>query len=259
MAVLQRGTGNPPTQDKDLASLPPSMASALLSKHRPRCRVFGRNRSWRNLVVSTLQVRSASCVKWRPPKKDGPSCNSRCHFPSLILCPWSLHAFLVCPSGATHQMVVHFEQHAADKLSKCDRASVDRWFLVDRILTEEAGVLKNIDTYKYVYTYSSRTLPLSIGRQFVIASHTQTPFRVWLKRSSRFAACAVLCHFAKQSSSQAHLISHAQCTWLDGILFPPPHRDTFLTLSFTSIRTTVESLGAIQATARVIGVFESIH
>ena len=39
-----------------------------------------------NLVVSTLKLRSSNCVKWRPPKKDGPSCNNRDHFPNLILC-----------------------------------------------------------------------------------------------------------------------------------------------------------------------------
>ena len=36
--------------------------------------------------MSTLMLRSCNCVKWRPPKKHGPSCNNRCHFPKLILC-----------------------------------------------------------------------------------------------------------------------------------------------------------------------------
>ena len=64
----------------------PSDASALLSKHRPRGNEIGRSRSRMNLVMSTLKLRSGNCVKWRPPKKDGPSCNTRCHFPNLILC-----------------------------------------------------------------------------------------------------------------------------------------------------------------------------
>ena len=37
-------------------------------------------------LVVVLKLRSGNCVKWRPPKKDGPSCNNRCHFPNLILC-----------------------------------------------------------------------------------------------------------------------------------------------------------------------------
>ena len=53
-------------------------------------------------------------------------------------------------------------------------------------------------------------------------THANT-FRVWLKRSSRFAACIVSCHFAKESSSQARFMSHAQCTWLDLIPLLLPH------------------------------------
>ena len=36
--------------------------------------------------MSTLKLRSGNCVKWRPPKKDGPSCDNWCHFPNLIFC-----------------------------------------------------------------------------------------------------------------------------------------------------------------------------
>ena len=64
----------------------PSDASTLLSKHRPRGEEIGRSLSRINLVMSTLMLRSCNCVKWRPPKKHGPSCNNRCHFPNLILC-----------------------------------------------------------------------------------------------------------------------------------------------------------------------------
>ena len=51
----------------------PSVASALLAKHRPRCSEIGWSRSWMNPVISTLKLRSGNCVKWRPPTKDGPS------------------------------------------------------------------------------------------------------------------------------------------------------------------------------------------
>ena len=54
--------------------------------------------------------------------------------------------------------------------------------------------------------------------------HTRKHFRVWLTRSSRFAARTVLCHVARWSPSQAHFMSHAQCTWLDRILLPLQHR-----------------------------------
>ena len=55
------------------------------------------------------------------------------------------------------------------------------------------------------------------------ARDTRKHFRVWFKRSSRFAARTVLCHFARWSPSQTHFMSHAQCTWLDRILLPLPH------------------------------------
>ena len=55
------------------------------------------------------------------------------------------------------------------------------------------------------------------------ARDTRKHFRVWFKRSSRFAARTVLCHFARWSSSQTHFMSHAQCTWLHRILLPLPH------------------------------------
>ena len=56
------------------------------------------------------------------------------------------------------------------------------------------------------------------------ARDTRKHFRVWFKRSSRSAARTVLCHFARWSPSQALLMSHTQCTWLDRILLPLPHR-----------------------------------
>ena len=46
--------------------------------------------------------------------------------------------------------------------------------------------------------------------QFARVTHANT-FLSWLKRSSRFSVCIVVRHFSKQSSSQAHLITHAQC------------------------------------------------
>ena len=68
----------------------PSVAFALLSKHRLRCNEICRGRSCVNLVISTLKLRSGNCVKWRPPKNDGPSCINLCHFPNFILCRrWS--------------------------------------------------------------------------------------------------------------------------------------------------------------------------
>ena len=48
------------------------------------------NYSFRRIITIQQQQQqtfdSANCVKWRPPKKDRPSCNNRCHFPNLILC-----------------------------------------------------------------------------------------------------------------------------------------------------------------------------
>ena len=76
-----------PIQDRDTATArsaftSPSDASALLSKHRLRGNEIGQSLSRMNLVMSTLNLRSGNYVMWRPPKKDGPSCN----FQNLILC-----------------------------------------------------------------------------------------------------------------------------------------------------------------------------
>ena len=53
----------------------------------------------------------------------GPSCSSQCHFPNLILC-----------RGLSTLSWCALPGHPSS-----DRASVDRWFLVDRTFTEEAG------------------------------------------------------------------------------------------------------------------------
>ena len=50
---------------------------------------------------------------------------------------------MVCLSRATHQVVVHLEQHTTNKFSRCDRASINRWFLTDRNLTEKARFIYN--------------------------------------------------------------------------------------------------------------------
>ena len=69
-----------------MLSLPLRTLPHSCPKHRPRGNEIGRSLSRINLVTSNLKLRSGNCVKRRPPKKDGPSCNNRCHFPNLILC-----------------------------------------------------------------------------------------------------------------------------------------------------------------------------
>ena len=81
-----RATQNSDPATARSALTSPSVASALLSKHHPRGNEIGRSRSWMNLVMSTLKLQSGNCVKWRHPKKDGPSCINRCHFPNWIFC-----------------------------------------------------------------------------------------------------------------------------------------------------------------------------
>ena len=85
---------------------------------------------------------------------------------------------MVCPSGATHQMVVHLEQHTTNKLSRCDCASVNRRFLVDCILAEETG---------FIYIFSSRSLPLST--EAIRDRHPDLPLTSpYTSRSSRISA-----------------------------------------------------------------------
>ena len=69
-------------------NLPRLAVPSLPTRTLPRScgNEIGRSLSRMNLVMSTLKLRSGDCVKCRPPKKDGPSCNNRCHFPNLILC-----------------------------------------------------------------------------------------------------------------------------------------------------------------------------
>ena len=132
------------TQDRDPATArsaftSPSVASTLLSKHPLRFSEIGRNRSRINRVVSNLKLRSDNCLKWRPPKKRRPVLQQPVPLSKLDPLPESLRALMVSPSWATHQVIVHLEQHTAYELLKRDRSSIDRWFLDDSILTEEAG------------------------------------------------------------------------------------------------------------------------
>ena len=69
-------------------------------------------------------------MKWRPPKKDGPSCINRCHSQissSAVVAP----CFHGVPFQGHHLVVVHLEQYTTDKLSRCDRSSIDCWFLAE--------------------------------------------------------------------------------------------------------------------------------
>ena len=88
--------------------------------------------------MSTLNLRSGNCVKWRPPKKGRPVLKQPVPLPKLDPLPQSHHAFMMCLPRATHQVVVHLEQHTTNKFSKCDRASINRWFLTDSKLAQKA-------------------------------------------------------------------------------------------------------------------------
>ena len=118
-----------------------------LSLTNPRISPLTIKYEWFQTILSiitfdtqTNKVDHESCNRSQSLTDGGPVLQQPVPLSKLDPMSLSLHAFMVCLSGATHQMLVHLEQHTADKLSRCDRASVDRWFLVDRILTEEAGV-----------------------------------------------------------------------------------------------------------------------
>ena len=71
---------------------------------------------------------------------------------------------MMCLSRATHQVVVHLEQHTTNKQTLQVRASLHRPLVPH-------GHSKRTEKGK-AHVRSSRSLPLSIGKQFVIATPT---------------------------------------------------------------------------------------
>ena len=96
----------------------PSVASALLSKHRPRCSEIGRSRSWINLVMSTSKLRSGNCVKKKASSEKGrPILHNQCHFPNSTLCrclsvlSWCALLGPRCPISQINRMQVSWSSH----------------------------------------------------------------------------------------------------------------------------------------------------
>ena len=81
----------------------------------------------------------------------------------------------MCLPRATHQVVIHLGQHTTNKykFSRCDRASINRWFLTDSKLAEKAR-----------FTY----MHLSIWKHFRDRHPDMSPTSPYTSRSSRISA-----------------------------------------------------------------------